>query len=91
MSFSDQYAELEAKFKEQVERDDRDFGLRSRYLPNIAPQGRGRLHLDSDGTFIWRKTRSASIISGTFPPQLRISFFTTASTSTFVREIVPTT
>ena len=40
MSFSDQYAELEAKFKEQVERDDRDFGLRSRYLPNIAPQGR---------------------------------------------------
>ena len=39
MSFSKQYAALEVKFKEQVKKDNEDFGLKSRFLANIAPKG----------------------------------------------------
>ena len=39
MSFSEQYAALEVKFKEQVKKDNEDFGLKSRFLANIAPKG----------------------------------------------------
>ncbi|MCY4581147.1 MAG: hypothetical protein OXD31_19155 [Chloroflexi bacterium] len=42
MSFSKQYAALEAKFKAQVDRDNEDFrphGFESKFLANIAPKG----------------------------------------------------
>ena len=39
MSFSEQYAALEGKFKEQVEKDNEDFGIESCFLANIAPKG----------------------------------------------------
>ena len=39
MSFSEQYTALEVKFKEQVKKDNEDFGLKSRFLANIAPKG----------------------------------------------------
>ena len=42
MSFSEQYAALEAKFKEQVEKDNEDFkshAFESNFLANIAPKG----------------------------------------------------
>ena len=38
MSFSKQYAALEGKFKEQVEKDNEDFGIKSCFLANIAPK-----------------------------------------------------
>ena len=40
MSFSEQYAALECKFKEQVEKDNNDFkhfGIDSCFLANVAP------------------------------------------------------
>ena len=43
MSFSEQYATLEVKFKAQVEKDNRDFkphGFESNFLANIAPEAR---------------------------------------------------
>ena len=39
MSFSEQYAALECKFKEQVEKDNEDFGIENCFLANVAPQG----------------------------------------------------
>ena len=42
MSFSEQYAALEVKFKAQVDRDNEDFkphGFESKFLANIAPKG----------------------------------------------------
>ena len=38
MSFSEQYAALEGKFKEQVEKDNKDFGIDSCFLANVAPK-----------------------------------------------------
>ena len=38
MSFSEQYAALEVKFKEQVEKDNKDFGIESCFLANVAPK-----------------------------------------------------
>ena len=41
MSFSEQYAALECKFKEQVEKDNNDFkhfGIESCFLANVAPK-----------------------------------------------------
>ncbi len=38
MSFSEQYATLEVKFKEQVEKDNKDFGIESCFLANVAPK-----------------------------------------------------
>ena len=38
MSFSEQYAALEGKFKEQVEKDNEDLGIESCFLANVAPK-----------------------------------------------------
>ena len=38
MSFSEQYAALECKFKEQVKKDNEDFGIESCFLANVAPK-----------------------------------------------------
>lgn len=38
MSFSEQYAALECKFKEQVEKDNEDLGIDSCFLANVAPK-----------------------------------------------------
>ena len=38
MSFIEQYAELEIEFKEQVDRDNKDLGIESHFLANIAPK-----------------------------------------------------
>ena len=38
MSFSEQYAALEGKFKEQVEKDNEDLGIDSCFLANVAPK-----------------------------------------------------
>ena len=38
MSFSEQYAALECKFKEQVKKDNKDFGIDSCFLANVAPK-----------------------------------------------------
>ena len=38
MSFSEQYAALECKFKEQVKKDNEDFGIESYFLANVAPK-----------------------------------------------------
>ena len=38
MSFSEQYAALECKFKEQVKMDNEDFGIESCFLANVAPK-----------------------------------------------------
>ena len=38
MSFSEQYAALEVKFKDQVEKDNKDFGIESCFLANVAPK-----------------------------------------------------
>ena len=38
MIFSEKYAELELKFREQVERDNKDLGIRSSYVHNFIPQ-----------------------------------------------------
>ena len=38
MSFIEQYAELETGFKEQVDRDNKDLGIESHFLANIAPK-----------------------------------------------------
>lgn len=39
MSFATQYANLETAFKEQVEKDNSRFGIKSSFLPNIPPEG----------------------------------------------------
>ena len=38
MSFSEQYATLEYKFKEQVKKDNEDCGIESCFLANVAPK-----------------------------------------------------
>ena len=38
MSFREQYAALECKFKEQVVKDNEDFGIESCFLANVAPK-----------------------------------------------------
>ena len=57
MSFSEQYAALEGKFKEQVEKDNEDLGIESCFLANIAPQCARRLRPCGDGTVTPREHR----------------------------------
>lgn len=39
MTFGDEYAALEGDFKRQVEKDNKELGIKSLFLPNIRPEG----------------------------------------------------
>lgn len=39
MTFKDDYAALEREFKRQVGKDNKELGIKSRFLPNISPEG----------------------------------------------------
>lgn len=39
MTFGDDYAALEREFKRQVEKDNKELGIKSLFLPNISPEG----------------------------------------------------
>ena len=57
MSFSEQYAALECKFKEQVKKDNEDFGIESCFPSQRRSQSASGLRHCGDGTVTSREHR----------------------------------